>query len=195
MSGVTLYTGFNYTGNSYTISDPGRYKSRNVPGPVDNTVTLIPWSNDSLNSFKVSDDLVVIICDNNTPGSYADFKAKDGGYQNYTRCAWYNDSQPDLRKPTEKNAYDFIKGSKKLSPIQDMSASMSTLIIYKKNNYDNDFCKEMVNVMPDLNCAILPPPTKEFPILAIVLGIIYGIMILSIIVLILRNKLIKCPTC
>ena len=192
MSRVTLYTGFNYTGNSYTISEPGRYKSRAVPGPVDDTVTLIPWNNDTLNSFEVSDDLVVIVCNNNTPGSYADFEGKDG-YQNYTRCAWYNDSQPDLRKPTEQNAYNFIKGSKKLSPIQDMSASMSTLIIYKKDNYDNDFCKEMVNVMPDLNCTNLP--LKKYPILPIVLGVIYSIMILSFIILILQNKTIKCPTC
>jgi len=33
------------------------------------------------------------------------------------------------------------------------------------------------------------------PLLTIILGLIYGIMILSTIILILRNKTIKCPTC
>jgi hypothetical protein len=60
--------------------------------------------------------------------------------------------------------------------------------------------------MPVPNCKKPPPPpsptpptppliNKEQPILAIVLGIIYGIMILSVLLLIFQNKLIKCPTC
>lgn len=206
MSGVTVYSDVNYTGNSYTISSPGRYQLSNNPGPKDDTCTQIPFINDTISSFTISDDLIVILCDNATPVSRADFI---GNNAQFTNCGWYTTCQPDLSKPTENNVYEFTSSGKTKRLIQDTNNSTTTIIVYKKENYDNNFCGEMVGIKPDNKCSSPGEPTKiqipipicsdsqpiVLPILPIVLGVIYGIMILSILILIFQKKNIVCPTC
>jgi hypothetical protein len=159
MSGVTLYSGTNYTGTSYKLPGPGRYQCFQSAGPRDNTTTLIPFKDDTLKSFTASDDLIVILCDNCTPGSGANFFPWEA---NYTKCTWYSKSQPDTLNPTEDNAYHF-GGNPKTKDLIPYIQGTTTIIVYNKNNYDNDFCQEGVSRMPISNCKKPPPPPTPTP--------------------------------